>query len=109
MKIKSLQEAAQKLQGYVLQRQKAYQAVQQQQAISSNHPAFGHCQSLLRCINHVAAGDTQRWNVHDIIKQYPGLIFISKKKWGKTIPSQLLIIDGCIDFMRKAIYTIKAA
>ena len=109
MKINSLKQAATVLQSFVIQRQKAYQAVHQKQAISSNHPAFGHCQSLLRCINHVANGDVQKWNVHDVVKQYPGLIFISKKKWGQTIPSQLLIIDGCIDFMRKAIYTYKAA
>ena len=48
MKIESLTQAATVLQSYVLNRQKAYAAVHQQQKISSDHPAFGHCNALLR-------------------------------------------------------------
>jgi hypothetical protein len=109
MKIESLTQAATVLQSYVLNRQKAYAAVHQQQKISSDHPAFGHCHALLRCINHVAAGDTQKWNIHDIVKQYPGLVYISKKKWGEPLKSQQAIIDSCVDYMRKVIYTHKSA
>lgn len=109
MKIKSLQHAASVLLGFVGQRQKAYEAVHQQQKISSNHPAFGYCADLRRVLKVVADGNTQKPNVADVVKRAPSFYFIVSQKAGPKKANQLSKIDACITYMREQIYTTTKA
>jgi len=105
MQIKSSVQAASALLSLVNHRQKAYEAAHQQQKISSNHPAFNWFKVLKPVLNIVASGETTRFNLQQICRQIAGLNYIAKKRGGDILPSQKLIIETCITYLREHGFT----
>ncbi len=106
--MKTLQQAAQDLLGFVLQRQNAFKAAQAKGYIMGNHPGFAYCAELIPFLTKISQGETQRWHIAHIIKHTSALYFICTRKEGTVKQNQMAKINACIDVMRQFIQT-KAA
>lgn len=102
--MKTLQQAAQQLLGFVQQRHNAFRAAQAKGYIMGNHPAFNYCAALEPHLRHVAQGETQRWHIAEVVKHTPQLYFICSRKAGTAKQNQEAKINQCISLMRAFLY-----